>query len=184
MGSELGRLDQRQVAGFTQDLPVQRVAAVFIRLWRENYPTHLTAVAVFMEGASETLHGVAVRSVLPRDYELPTDTALRSVLPVIVLQAVHLSHLPLGESLLSDWLPAGGADEAGRVIGSLQCSDHVIHNDLTTGPAGLQTGLIAVFTQWNAGLVVVHFPSERSVALPALETAAVVRPVQGLDGRL
>lgn len=180
----MSRLDQRQVAGFAQDLPIQRVAAMFIRLRGKKHPTHLTAVAVFMERASKTLHGVAVSSVLPRDYQFPTDAALRSVLPVIVLQTVHLSHLPLGESLLSDWLPTGGADEAGRVIGSLQCTDHMIHNDLTTGPAGLQTGLVAVFTQRDPGFVVVHFPCERHVTLPALKTAAVVRPVQGLDGRL
>lgn len=44
--------------------------------------------------------------------------------------------------------------------------------------------LVAVVTQWDPGLVVVLFSSQRDVTGPTLETTFVVRPVQGLDGGL
>lgn len=183
-GSVLARLDQREMAGFAQDLSVQRVAAVFVGLRGKKHRTQLTVVAVLMKRASETLDRVTVCPILSRDYQLATHTALRRVFPVVVVQAVHLPHLPLCKTLLSDWLPAGGAHEAGRVIGSFQRPDHVIFDDLAARPARLQTGLVAVLTQRDPGLVVVHFPGESSVTLSALEAAAVVRPVQRLDRRL
>lgn len=157
---------------------------MFVGLWGEKHRTKLTAVAVLMERASQTLDCVAICPVLSWDYQISTHTALRGIFPVIVMQAVHLPNFPLCKTLLSDWLPAGGAHEAGRVIGSLQRPDHVIFDDLAASPARLQTGLVAVLTQGDPSLVVVDFPSESSVTLSTLEAAAVVRPVQCLDRRL
>lgn len=63
------------------------------------------------------------------------------------------------------------------MIGPFQGTNHVILNDLTTGPAELQAGLVAVLTEWYPSFVVVQFTSKGDVALSTLETSGVVRSV-------
>lgn len=152
-------LDQCQVARLTEDLTLQRVTALLIRIWRKNNSADLTTIAIFMEGASKTLHCVAVCAIFSGDDQHVTGTALWGILPVVVLKAIHLPNLSLRKSLLSNWLPARCTYETGRMIGSLQGTDHMVLDDLTTGPAGLQAGLVTILTERYSSFVVVEFSS-------------------------
>lgn len=176
--------DQLHMAGFAQQPAVQGITATLIGFREELDDTDLASVAVLVVGASQTLHSVAVCTVVFGDNQLITGVALGSVLSVVILETVNLSNLPLGKCLLSDLLFTRRAGETEGMVRSLQSSDHVVRDDVTTRPAQFQTGLVAVVTQWDPGLVVVLFPGQRGVTGATLETTFVVRPVQGLDGGL
>lgn len=64
-----------------------------------------------------------------------------NLLPVIVLEAVHLSNFSLSKRHLSNLLFTCCTGETSEVVRSLQCSDHMICDGLPTRPAKLQTGL-------------------------------------------
>lgn len=170
------------MTGFTQNLPVQRITAVLIGLWRQKYITHLTAVTILVVRVTQTLHSVAVCPIFTRDYQLSTHAALWCIFPVIILQTVNLPNFSLCKSLLSDWLSACCAHKTGRVIGSFQSSNHMIFNNITTCPARFETGLITVLTQRNTRFIIVKFGSKRCVALSALKACGVITAVQGVDG--
>lgn len=67
------------------------------------------------------------------------------------------------------------------MVHSLQCTDDMICDHLSTCPAKLQAGLVAVCTQWDSCFIVVLFTSQWNVTRSTLETTVMVRPVQGLD---
>lgn len=63
------------------------------------------------------------------------------LIPVVILKAIHLSNFPLSEWLLSNLLLTCCTGEAGRMVHSLQCTDDMICDRLSTRPAKLQAGL-------------------------------------------
>lgn len=64
-----------------------------------------------------------------------------SNLPVVILKAIHLSNLSLSKCLLSNLLFARCTGKTRNVVCSLQCTDHMICNGLTTSPTKFQAGL-------------------------------------------
>lgn len=151
-------------------------------LWGELGTADLTAIAVLVEGASQALHGEAVRAILSWNDQLLAGTTLGSVFPVVILEAIHFPNLSLSESLLSNWLAARRTDKARWVVSSFQCTDNMVFDNFTTCPAKFQTGLVTVLTEWYSCLIVVQFTSQRDMALSALEATGVVCPVQSLYG--
>lgn len=106
--------------------------------------------------------------------------AFWSILPVVILKAINFSDFSLSKCLLSNLLFACGTGKTSNMVCSLQCTDHIICNGITTSPTKFQAGLVAVCAQRDSCFVVVLFPSQGTVARPTLEAAIVVRPVQGL----
>lgn len=61
--------------------------------------------------------------------------------PVIVLKAINFSNFSLSKCLLTNLLFTCCTGETGQMVGSLQCTDHIICDSLPTCPAKFQTGL-------------------------------------------
>lgn len=179
----LGR-NQAQVTVFAKHPPIQRMAPMVIWLRGELDDADLTAVAVLVEGVPLALYSVAISTVFFGDDELLASTTLGGVFPVVIVDAIDFSNLSLSKPLLSNLLVTRCTSEARRVVGALQCTDNKIFYCVTTRPAKLQTGLVAVFTQWDSSFVVVQFARQWDLTLSTLEATVMVGPIQCLDGGL
>lgn len=136
--------NQVHMAGFAQQFPFQRIAAMLVWFRGELDATDLTSVAVLMVGVPQTLNSVAISTIFLRNDKMVTSSTLWSIFPVVVLQAVNFTNLPLSKSLCSNLLLACRAGKTGGMVCSLYCTDYVVGDDLPARPAQLQTGLIAV----------------------------------------
>lgn len=172
----LGR-NQAQVAVFAKDPPIQWMASVVIGLRGQLDGADLTTVAVLVEGVALAFYSVAISAVFLWNDQLLAGTTLGGVFSVVIMDAIDFSNLPLSKSLLSDLLMTCCTSEARRMVRALKCTNHKILYCVTARPAKLQTGLVAVFTQWDSGFVVVQFTCQWDLTLSTLETTVVVGPV-------
>lgn len=171
------------VTGLTEEVIVQRVAALVCRLHRQENAAVLTAITVFVEIPSHALDFEGVLPVSGDDGSL-TDAAHRGKLPVEVCHAVHLVLAVQREALVADAAGTGHAGEAGWVEGLAQGPDDLLLDHFPTLAALLQGVLVARLAQGAPILLVESLPSQLAAAGTTGEALGVVLPLHGLDSQL
>lgn len=174
-----GLLGSLGVALHTQDLAIQRIAAIFICFYGERASTVLTAVTLEVEVLVKSYHSDRLLAARGWNNGFITAHTHRGETPVVILDTVGVVVVISDKGCPLEYTRAGAAAETVGVETLSNCLQHTVCNLLPTSRTHSQGAHVAVLTLWRTIPVIELHALQGAVTGHATEAGGVEEFIHG-----